>query len=255
VVEDIKDGEVITPFEGGQYSTRVGSPILSFYGYQYKGVYATAAEAAAYGLRNEKGILFGAGDAIFEDLSGPGPDGAPDGIINELDRTILGSPVPDLFGGISSTFRFGRWSLSGNLQFVLGNEVFNYLRYQNERMTGLDNQSSNTLNRWTTEGQETDVPRALYGDPIGNAGFSSRWIEDGSYLRLKHVTIAYTIPQRVFFLRNLQVYATATNLYTWNRYLGFDPEFSFSYRTMEQGIDYGMMPQTRRFMMGIRIGL
>jgi TonB-linked SusC/RagA family outer membrane protein len=252
-VEAIKDSEVVTPFEGGQYISRVGQPILSFYGYQYNGVYATTAEALADGLKTEKGFPFGAGDSKFKDFSGP--DGNPDGIINELDRTIIGSPVPELFGSISSTLNYGRWSLSASIYYVLGQEVFNYLRFQNEKMSDLSNQSAHTLNRWTTEGQDTNVPRALYGDPLGNADFSSRWIEDGSYIRLKDVTLAYTIPGKIWFLRNFRVFASATNLYTWTRYLGYDPEFSFSYYTVEQGIDYGMMPQTRKFLLGIRLGL
>jgi hypothetical protein len=235
----------------------VGEPILNFYGYEFHGVYATTEESAnpALGgrLETEKGVPFGPGDAKFSDLSGP--EGIPDGIINEYDRTIIGSPVPDLFGGISNTVHYGRWSLRASLQFVTGQEVFNYLRYQNEKMTNLSNQSSNTLNRWTREGQQTDVPRALYLDPIGNAGFSTRWIEDGSYLRLKQLTLAYTIPEKIWFLRNMEVFATVTNLFTWSRYLGYDPEFSFSYYTMEQGIDYGMMPHTRTFMLGLSIGL
>ena len=122
-------------------------------------------------------------------------------------------------------------------------------------MTDLSNQSTSVLRRWVHEGQITDVPRALYDDPLGNADFSSRWIEDGSYLRLKYLTLAYTIPQKIWFFRNFEVIASATNLFTWDSYLGYDPEFSFSYYTMEQGIDYGMMPQTRKFILGFRVGL
>jgi hypothetical protein len=90
---------------------------------------------------------------------------------------------------------------------------------------------------------------------VGNASFSTRWIEDGSYLRIKNLTLAYTIPEKFLFLRNAQVFITATNLYTFHRYLGYDPEFSYSYITMEQGIDYGLMPHSRKFMMGIKVGL
>ena len=252
-VDDIKDGAVITPFEGGQFISMTGEPVLSFYGYRFEGVYSTSEEAASAGLRTEKGVPFGAGDAKFADLSGP--DGTPDGVINEFDRTILGSPIPDIFGGISSTFRYGRWSLTAHLQFVQGRDVYNFLRYQDGKMTDLSNQSTSVLRRWVHEGQITDVPRALYDDPLGNADFSSRWIEDGSYLRLKYLTLAYTIPQKIWFFRNFEVIASATNLFTWDSYLGYDPEFSFSYYTMEQGIDYGMMPQTRKFILGFRVGL
>jgi hypothetical protein len=252
-VEAIQNDAVVTPFPGGAFISRVGDPVLSFYGYRFQGVYATQDEAEIDGLVTGKGVPFGAGDARFEDVSGP--EGTPDGVINELDRVILGSPIPKLYGGATATLRYGRWSVSANLQIVTGQEVFNYIRYQDEKMTDLSNQSTNTLSRWTHEGQVTNVPRALYNDPVGNSEFSSRWIEDGSYIRIKNVTLAYRVPQQLWLLRNLEVFATATNLYTWTKYLGYDPEFSFSYSALEQGIDYGLMPHTKSYILGVRIGL
>ena len=252
-VESIKDGQVITPFEGGEFISRVGEPVLSFYGLSYEGVFSTSEEAAIAGLTTETGVPFGAGDAIFADLSGP--DDVPDGVINEFDKIIIGSPIPEYYGGINSALSYGRWSINAMIQFVTGNEVYNYLRNQNEKMTDLANQSTRVLNRWFNEGQNTDVPRAAWDDPVGNASFSSRWVEDGSYVRLKNLTLAYTVPEKLFFFRNAQFYITATNLLTRSSYLGYDPEFSYSIHTMEQGIDYGLMPDTRKFLVGIRLGL
>jgi len=252
-VVQIKDDQVITPFTGGEFISRVGEPVLSFYGYIYDGVFASGAEAEEAGLVTEKGIPFGAGDARFIDLSGP--DGLPDKVINEYDKTIIGSPIPELYGGFHSHFSYGRWSLTANLQFVYGLDAYNYLRHQNEKMTDLSNQSTNVLNRWFAEGQVTDVPRATWDDPVGNAAFSSRWIEDGSYLRLKNLTLAYTVREKFLVFQNVQIYVTGTNLYTWHSYLGYDPEFSFSSHVMEQGIDYGLMPHARKFMFGIKFGL
>ena len=122
-------------------------------------------------------------------------------------------------------------------------------------MSDLSNQSTNVLRRWFSEGQVTDVPRAVWDDPVGNASFSTRWIEDGSYLRVKNLTLAYTVPDKFLSFRNAQIYVTVTNLYTWHNYLGYEPEFSYSSYTMEQGIDYGMMPHTRKFIIGIKLGL
>ncbi|MCK4923308.1 MAG: SusC/RagA family TonB-linked outer membrane protein [Bacteroidales bacterium] len=252
-VNVIKDGAVVTPFEGGQFITMVGEPVLNFYGYQFEGVFSSRQEALDAGLVNERGISFGAGDAKYTDFSGP--NGTPDSVINEYDMTILGSPIPNLFGGLRNTFSYGRWSLSADFQLVLGRDVFNYLRFQNEKMTDLSNQSTSIQGRWTHDGQITDIPRALYNDPIGNSDFSSRWIEDGSYIRLKHLTLSYTVAQEIWLFRNLEILVTATNLYTWSKYLGFDPEFSYSNNTMEMGIDYGMVPQTRRFLLGFKVGL
>ena len=140
-------------------------------------------------------------------------------------------------------------------QFVYGNEVFNYTSYLNERMVDLSNQSKNILNRWQFDGDETNVPRALWGDPVGNSAFSSRWIEDGSYLRLKALTLRYKIPGSFLIFKSADFYVTATNLLTFNNYLGYDPELSYSSNPMMQGIDYSQMPQSRQFMFGIRFGL
>jgi TonB-linked SusC/RagA family outer membrane protein len=250
---DIYNGELITQFEGGEFISRTEDKLLNFYGYVADGVYATTEEASEANLINEKNIPFGAGDVKYADLSGP--DGIPDGIINKFDKTIIGSPIPDFYGGFTNSFKLGRWSLNAQFQFVSGNEVFNYLRYQNEKMTDLSNQSTAVLNRWVHEGQVTEIPRAAWGDPVGNNSFSTRWIENGSYLRLKNLTVAYTIPDKMLFFRNVQIFATATNLITLNNYLGYDPEFSYSFNTLEQGIDYGLMPYTKKFIFGIKIGL
>ncbi len=252
-VISIKDGEVITPFEGGRFVTLLGEPVLNFFGYKYEGVFKDRQEALEAGLVNGKGIPFGAGDAKYSDISGP--DNIPDHVIDEHDMMVLGSPIPDLFGGLRNTFSYKRWFLTADFQLVMGRKVFNYLRFQNEKMTDLSNQSTGVLKRWTHDGQITDLPRALYNDPIGNSDFSSRWIEDGSFLRLKNLTLSYEVNQKIWMFRNFAVMASAINLYTWSNYLGYDPEFCYSNYSMEMGIDYGMVPQTRSFLLGIRVGL
>jgi len=245
--------ELVTPFEGGEFVTREGNPVNSFYGYQFKGVFATAEDALEANLVNAKGIPYGAGDAIYKDFSGP--ENIPDGIINDFDKVNLGSPMPDCFGSLLNTFKYHRWSLDFMIRFVYGNDIFNYVRYRNERMADLSNQSINVLKRWQYEGNITDVPRALWNDPVGNSDFSSRWIENGSYLQLKYLTLGYTIPDKFLVFKNAAFYVTATNLFTLNEYLGYHPEFSYSVHPMEQGIDYGLMPQFRQFLFGIRFGL
>jgi len=245
--------ELVTPFEGGEFVTREGDPVNSFYGYQFEGVFATAEDALEANLVNATGTPFGAGDAIYKDFSGP--ENIPDGMINEYDKTNLGSPIPDYFGSLLNTFKYRRWSLDFMIRFVYGNDIFNYVRFRNESMTDLSNQSTNVLKRWQYGSNVTDVPRALWNDPVGNSDFSSRWIENGSYLQLKHLTLGYTIPDKFLVFKNAAFYFTATNLITLNEYLGYHPEFSYSVDPMEQGIDYGLMPQFRQFMFGIRFGL
>jgi TonB-linked SusC/RagA family outer membrane protein len=252
-VSEIKGGSLITGIQGADIINTTGSPVNSFYGYVFKGVYSTNEEAVANNLVNDKYIRYQAGDAIFEDISGPG--GKPDSVINKYDKTIIGSPMPEFFGGITNAFSFKRLTLSTTLQFVSGNKVFNFLRYKNEAMTGLENQSHSVLNRWQKEGQQTEVPRALWNDPIGNSAFSTRWIEDGSYLRIKNISLSYTIPQHFLAFRSAEFYIAANNILTISKYLGYDPEFGFSFSQMDQGVDYGQCPQPRQFIAGIKFGL
>jgi TonB-linked SusC/RagA family outer membrane protein len=244
---------LVTDIVGGQVVNKVGAPANSFYGFVFDGVYESSAQAQTEGLVNEKLVPYKGGDARFVDLSGP--NGTPDGVINQFDKTDIGSSMPELYGGLLNTFTYKRWSLETYLNFVSGNEVFNYVRYKNEGMTGIENQSANVLNRWQYEGQVTDVPRALWNDPIGNSAFSSRWIEDGSYLRVQNIALSYRIPSKWLEFRNAEFYISANNVLTLSKYLGYDPEFATSYSHAEQGVDYGQTPQPRQFVIGIKLGL
>jgi TonB-linked SusC/RagA family outer membrane protein len=250
---EIEGDKLVRGIEGAEIANIAGETANSFYGYIYKGVYSTSAEAQNAGLVNDRLFPYTGGDAIFADISGP--DGTPDNVINDYDKTVIGSSFPDHFGGMSNTFAYNRWSLTAFVQFVIGNEIFNYVRYQNESMDGLENQNSHLLNRWQYEGHQTDVPRALWNDPVGNSSFSTRWIEDGSYFRIKNISLSYTIPDEFLTFRNAQFYLTANNVFTFSRYLGYDPEFGYSHNQLDQGIDYGLTPQPRQFILGIKLGL
>jgi len=252
-ITSLKGDQLINEITGGETVDQLGSAANSFYGYVYEGVYATSDEAAAAKLTNDKFVSYSAGDAKFKDISGP--NGTPDGIINQYDKTAIGSSMPNFYGGLQNTFTYKKWTLNTYVNFVSGNKIFNYVRYQNEKMTGLDNQSANVLNRWETEGQVTNVPRALMNDPIGNSAFSTRWLEDGSYLRISNVSLSYKLPNKFLQFRNAEFYVSANNVLTISKYLGYDPEFSYSYSHSEQGVDYGQTPQARQFIIGIKLGL
>lgn len=242
----------ITEYAGAAYITQVGSPANAFYGYQFAGVYSTQAEADAAGL----GILdiagnkipFNAGDAKFVDRNG-------DKVIDESDRFVLGSPLPDFFGGFSNTVSYKNWKFSALFTFSLGNDVYNYTRAQLESGSTFYNQTEAMQNRWRAEGQLTDVPKASYGDPMGNARFSDRWIEDGSYLRLRQLAVDYNFPVNKQIIKYVRIYATANNLFTWSKYLGYDPEFATSTDVFHQGVDVTLEPQYRSVQLGVRLGL
>ena len=110
---------------------------------------------------------------------------------------------------------------------------------------------------WRYEGQQTDIPRLNYGDPLGNNRFSDRWIEDGSYLRLKNINLTYKIPVPTSWswLQGLSVWAEARNVFTLTKYLGADPEFSIANGVLYQGIDAGNLAQGRQFLVGVKINL
>ena len=117
------------------------------------------------------------------------------------------------------------------------------------------NQTTAMLNRWTSEGQQTAVPRVEQGDPMGNSRFSDRWIEDGSYLKLKTLSLSYRFPFNLTFLQGITVWAAANNVFTCTKYLGSDPELSVSGSPLAQGIDRGLLGHGRSFVLGVKINL
>ena len=124
-----------------------------------------------------------------------------------------------------------------------------------ESGTRFMNQSLAMTNHWMVEGQQTDIPRLDYQDLRHNARFSDRWIEDGSYLRLKNVTLSYKIPVRSTYLQGLTVWGSVNNLFTMTKYLGADPEFVSGNNVLLRGIDRGLAPQSTNFSLGLKINL
>ena len=238
---------------GATIRTAVGQPANMFYGYRSLGVFATSEEAADAGLyllaaNGIDHLSVSAGDVHFADLDG-------DHEITAADRVEIGNPNPDIYGNIFTTMAYKRFRLDVNLNYSLGNDVYNYLRSQLEGGSRFMNQTTTLTRRWQTEGQLTDVPRATFQDPMGNARFSDRWIEDGSYLRLKTVTLSYTLPLHTTFLQGFQFWVQANNLLTFSRYLGSDPEFAMTGSVIGQGIDLGRLGQSRSLVAGVKINL
>lgn len=246
-----------TKVYGGEVLTEVGQPAAVFYGYKTNGVYATQAAALAENLKiqNQNGSFtnFGAGDVRFVDK--PDANGIKDGIINANDKQIIGNPNPDLYGTINSKISFYKFTLSALFTYSYGNDVYNYQRSQLESGLDYSNQSTVMLSRWTSEGQNTLQPKIAYGDPMGNARFSDRWIEDGSYLKLKNLTLSYNLPLKSNFIEGINIWISANNLLTFTKYLGSDPEFSTRNSVLYQGIDNGLIPLSKSYYIGFKFSL
>lgn len=227
--------------------SRVGEKPYSFYGYQADGVFATTAEADKANLKNRNGVAYQAGDIHFVDQNG-------DGIINDKDKVVLGSATPDFFGGVFTRFEYKSFALDMTFAYSIGNDAYNAVRRVTESGSDFSNQSLSVLRRWSMEGQVTDIPRSYYGDPVGNNDFSSRWIEDASYLKLRDITLSYSWNKPLFkFIQSGTVYITGQNLFCLTDYLGLDPEFSYSNSSMMQGVDYAKLNAPRAVKLGVNL--
>lgn len=237
---------------GADVLTAVGGPVAQFYGYRTAGVFSTQAEADAAGLYliddNGNRQYFKAGDMRFVDQNG-------DHLIDARDKVVIGDPNPDIYGNINTSLTWRHWNLDIVFNYVLGNDVFNYQRSVLEGGNDFINQTTAMLGRWNAEGQQTQVPRIEYNDPMGNSRFSDRWIEDGSYLRLKALTLSYQMPLNLMFLRGFTIWGSIYNLFTLTHYLGDDPDCSLSGSVLSQGIDRGLLGNGRSFSLGLKLNL
>jgi TonB-linked SusC/RagA family outer membrane protein len=244
--------KILTDFAGASLITKVGSDPNLFYGYKTNGVYSTDAIALQEGLsvRKADGTLASltGGDVRFLDMNG-------DKIIDQNDRQVIGNPNPGVIGSIINKVEYKRLSLEALFTFSKGNDIYNYTRNQLESLSGAANQTEAVINRWRTNGDVTDVPKATWGDPMGNSRFSDRWIEDGSYLRFRTATLSYNVPVKPGFLKYAVVYLTGNNIFTLTKYKGYDPEFSATESIFGQGVDVTLEPQFRSVQFGARIGL
>ena len=164
---------------------------------------------------------FKGGDAIYQDVN-------HDGTINELDIKYLGNSLPKMQGGFSLTLQYGNWKMISRFNFRWGNKIINTARMSLESMYGTENQCSSVTYRWRKDGDVTQIPRALYGTGY-NYQVSSRFVEDGSFLRFNNLQISYSVPKKVlkkYGLNTLSAYVTMNNLFCWTKYSGIDPEIA-----------------------------
>lgn len=251
-VKRLDCGTFETKINGATVQTKVGQPIGVFYGYKTDGVYSSQDEAETDGLYIMDGAVkksFAGGDMKFQNTDNSSKE------INEDDRTKIGDPTPDFFGSVFNRVSYKGVTLTAKINYSVGGDVYNYTRYMLESMSGYGNQATSVLNRWNPHNGNTDIPKASFGDPMGNSRFSDRWIEDGSYIRLKEITLSYNLPHIADFLRSAQVYITGENLITLTDYMGADPEFSQSSNPLYYGVDATICPQPKAVFVGIKLGL
>ncbi|SDD37899.1 TonB-linked outer membrane protein, SusC/RagA family [Mucilaginibacter pineti] len=226
----------------------VGHPINSFYGFVTQGIFQTQFDVDAHAAQQTGADPYNrtsAGDIRFKDLNN-------DNVINDADRTYIGNPNPKFIYAMNNTFSYKGVDLSVFLQGVQGNKIFNANNVYQESMAVAQNQTTRVLGRWEGEGTSNSIPRAIYNDPNKNSRISDRFVEDGSYLRIKTATLGYTVPQlymkRIGF-SSARLYVTGQNLFTFTKYTGFDPEVG------SNGIDFSVYPVTRTISLGINLTL
>ena len=218
-----------------------GHPVNAFYGYVMNGLFQNQSEVDNYATQVENGTA--PGDVKFRDLNN-------DGVINAEDRTYIGNPFPEWTFSMNNNFNYKNIDLQIFLQGVAGNDIYNANRIWQEGMSVPQNQIAKVKDRWTGEGTSNSIPRAIYGDPNQNARHSTRFVEDGSYLRIKNVTLGYTLPKEVtqkFHTDMLRIYLSCQNLYTFTKYSGMDPEVGTG------GVDGGTYPVTRTVSFGLNV--
>ncbi|MEQ9440849.1 MAG: TonB-dependent receptor [Cyclobacteriaceae bacterium] len=251
-ITDLARDEDINLGVGGNI-LREGEPIGTFFGYVFDGIYQSDDEA------NQSPMIAGqtpsAGDRKYKDISGP--DGTPDGIINDFDRTLIGSAQPNFTWGFDNKISYKSLSLSFFFQGSQGNDMVNLNLSDLANLNGQQNVLSEVaLNRWTPENPSNRYSRAL--TTANDNVFSSRFVEDASYLRLKNVTVSYNLPASLLErigLSNLRIYASGTNLWTLTDYSGYDPEGNaYGQTTNIVGVDFGSYPQAKTYTIGLNLG-
>ncbi|MFH6988373.1 SusC/RagA family TonB-linked outer membrane protein [Flavobacterium collinsii] len=260
------------------YILKVGQPVGVMYGYINDGLYQVNdfdynATAGTYALKAgvvSDNLAVQPGFIKFKDISGP--NGTPDGVINDLDRTAIGDANPKYTGGLNNTFSYKGIDLSVFLDFTVGNDIYNANVLNNSRLN-LDNLNTLAIyaDRWTTinaAGQRVTDPNELAALNVGktNPAFNgnttgrlySSIIEDGSFLRINNVSLGYTLPKawlKKSHISNLRIYFTAYNLYVFTKYSGYDPEVSVLNNAITRGVDFSAYPRSKSFITGLNISL
>lgn len=233
--------------DGAELISAVGGKPYEFYGYRAEGVYSTTAEARRRDCVNRNSVAYQAGDVIFTDQN-------EDGIINDHDKVSLGSALPDFYGSFFASLEWKGFALDASFVYSEGNHAYNATRRITESSADFSNQSLAVVRRWQNEGDVTDMPRAAWGDVIGNNDFSSRFVEDASYIKLRDVTLSYSWQRPLLrFIQSGTVFVSGQNLLCLTSYLGSDPEFASSNAASLMGVDCGKVALPRSVKIGVNL--
>jgi len=244
----ILDGEsmIVNEVEGVSLVTKAGEPMYSYFGLKTNGIFNNNDEASQYtGPNGEQGK---AGDIRYIDID-------ENKVINDLDKQIIGCPIAPIYGGLYTSLAVGNFEVKADFAFSTGNSIYNHVNKLGQSMELGYNQQEVISNRWTPSNMDTDIPALSVGDPYGNNVFSDRWLEDGSYVRMRSFTLSYKYPKSTKIFDNLTLYVTANNLFTLTSYSGLDPESMLYNDPLYLSNDYGKMPQPKSFVFGIKLGL
>ena len=242
--------------------TEAGQSIQYFYGWVSQGIFQTqgqidalnAQAVAKHGAGSVYQTGAAPGDIMFKDVNG-------DGIVDANDKTNIGSFLPKFTYSLNYSASYKNFDAAIFFQGVYGNKILDALRIIEEGMPRLFNSDTQVLKAWTPGNTNTTVPRTIANDPNFNARLSTRWIENGSYLRLKNLVIGYTLPTGSLtslsgsVIKRLRFYVSGQNLLTFTGYKGYDPEIGSKNGTLENGVDFGQYPSARTFQIGLQAGL
>jgi hypothetical protein len=257
-------GENAKPIIGGEVDnntfvtlTGVGDAIGTFYVYEMEGIFQSTTEILTHAYQ---GPNIMPGDVKYKDMSGP--EGVPDGRIDAYDRVSAGSAIPDFTYGLTINLEYKNFDFSAFIQGVEGNKVYMQI---NKDIEGFYRAVPVTQrfydNHWTAENPGNDFPRAAWGGATNNNRPSTRFIEDGSYLRLKNLQIGYTLPNNLsekIGVERFRIYISGQNILTYTMFSGLDPEMQTSENSASEGdravgIDWGTYPTSKTILVGLNL--
>ncbi len=247
-IDFLLEGEsmIINEVEGVSLVTKAGEPMYSYFGFKTNGIFTNNDEASQYtGPNGKQGT---AGDIRYIDVDG-------NKVINDIDKMIIGCPIAPIYGGLFASVAVLNFEVKADFAFSTGNTIYNHVNKLGQSMQLGHNQQVAVENRWSSANSGSDFPALSIGDAYGNNVFSDRWLENGSYVRMRSFTVSYKYPKSTKIFDNLTLYLTASNLFTLSPYSGLDPEFMLYNDPLYLSNDYGKMPQPKSFAVGIKLGL